>query len=509
MENGEELVLLKDITKVYGTQEVLKSISFDLKKGEVHCLVGENGAGKSTLIKILSGAVTPEAGEIYVHGKRESDLTPRSSIALGISTVYQDAELVDSLTVADNVFLGDERLFKFPPIVNSRKQVLEARKIIDMLQMELPANVMVEELSAAQKQELQIVKALYRNADIIIMDEPTSSLGQEETRALMGIVRSLRKRGMGIIYISHHLEEIFEVGDRVTVLRDGEHMGTFDISEVDMDSIIRKMVGREASSFFSRRPVEIGDTQVRVKDLTQRGVVEGVSFNVRKGEIFGIGGLVGSGRSELVNLIFGAERADGGTIFINGKRVKPRSPDRTIRAGIGLVTEDRKKLGILVGRDIVENIAVVHNEVFKGPFIDRKEESVLTNKMVKELSIVASREDQTMEELSGGNQQKVIIGRWLLDDATLYIFDEPTKGVDIGAKEQIYELLVSLAERGKSIIMVSSDMPELISMSDRIGVMRQGSMVEIVEAKGIEEEELLRLFIGVDNSGGKRKDERQ
>ncbi len=509
MENGEEFVLLKDITKVYGTQEVLKSISFDLKKGEVHCLVGENGAGKSTLIKILSGAVKPEAGEIYVHGNRESELTPRSAMALGISTIYQDAELVDSLTVADNVFLGDESLYKFPPIVNSRKQVLESMRIISRLKMDLPANVLVEELSAAQKQELQIVKALYRKSDVIIMDEPTSSLGLEETRALMDTVRDLRERGMGVIYISHHIEEIFEIGDRVTVLKDGEHMGTYDISDVDTDFIIRKMVGRQASAFFSRKPVEIGETQVEVKDLTQRGVIEGVNFNVRKGEIFGIGGLVGSGRSELVNLIFGAEKPDYGTINVNGKRVKPKSPNKAIRSGIGLVTEDRKKLGILAGRDIIENIAVVHNEVFKGPLIDGAEESRLTNKMVNELSIVASREDQTMEELSGGNQQKVVIGRWLLDDATLYVFDEPTKGVDIGAKEQIYELLVSLAERGKSLIMVSSDMPELISMSDRIGVMREGHMVEIVEAEEIEEEELLRLFIGIDDTGGKQKDEKQ
>jgi ribose transport system ATP-binding protein len=503
MEHNDELVLMKDITKVYGSQEVLKRVSFDLRRGEVHCLVGENGAGKSTLIKILSGAVTPEDGEIFINGQQASDLTPRSAMSLGISTVYQDAELVDSLTVADNVFLGDERLFRFPPIVNSRLQVSEARRIIDTLQMKLPADVFVEELSAAQKQELQIVKALYRNADIIIMDEPTSSLGQEETRALMKIVRSLKERGMGVIYISHHLEEIFEIGDRVTILKDGQHMGTHSISEVDMDLVIRKMVGRKASSFFSRKPVEIGETQVEIDGLTQTNVIEDVSFSVRAGEIFGIGGLVGSGRSELVNLIFGAEKPDRGTVYINGRRVKPKSPRRAIRAGMGLVTEDRKRLGILVGRDIVENMAVVHNEVFKGPLIDGKEEDRLTNKMVNELSIVASREDQTLEELSGGNQQKVIIGRWLLDDATLYIFDEPTKGVDIGAKEQIYDLLVELAERGKSIIMISSDMPELISMSDRIGIMREGHMVEIVEAKGIEEEELLRSFIGIDDSGGK------
>ncbi len=503
MEHNDELVLMKDITKVYGSQEVLKRVSFDLRRGEVHCLVGENGAGKSTLIKILSGAVTPEDGEIFINGQQASDLTPRSAMSLGISTVYQDAELVDSLTVADNVFLGDERLFRFPPIVNSRLQVSEARRIIDTLQMKLPADVFVEELSAAQKQELQIVKALYRNADIIIMDEPTSSLGQEETRALMKIVRSLKERGMGVIYISHHLEEIFEIGDRVTILKDGQHMGTHSISEVDMDLVIRKMVGRKASSFFSRKPVEIGETQVEIDGLTQTNVIEDVSFSVRAGEIFGIGGLVGSGRSELVNLIFGAEKPDRGTVYINGRRVKPKSPRRAIRAGMGLVTEDRKRLGILVGRDIVENMAVVHNEVFKGPLIDGKEEDRLTNKMVNELSIVASSEDQTLEELSGGNQQKVIIGRWLLDDATLYIFDEPTKGVDIGAKEQIYDLLVELAERGKSIIMISSDMPELISMSDRIGIMREGHMVEIVEAKGIEEEELLRSFIGIDDSGGK------
>ena len=504
MEQSATIVSLKEITKIYGQHRALDRVSFDLFPGEVHCLVGENGAGKSTLIKVLSGAVTPEGGEIFLSGKAVRSLNPRQAIEMGISTVYQDAELVDSLSVSDNVFLGDERTGKIPLMVNSKGQLDQVRQIVDTLHMNLPVGVLVEELSASQKQMLQIAKTLYRDAKVLIMDEPTSSLGMEETRVLMDLVRTLRSRGMGIIYISHYLEEIFEIGDRVTILKDGGYMGTYPVSQIPVETVIKKMVGRDASMFFSRQPVEMGQTQFEVRKLARGGMVEETSFSVRRGEVLGIGGLVGSGRSELVNLVFGAEKKDSGEIFLGGKRVHVRSPKDAIRAGIALVTEDRKKLAMLGGRDIVENTSLVHNENFKGPWIDAREEQVLTAKIVKELSVAVQDRLQKIEELSGGNQQKVIIGRWLLDDSLVYIFDEPTKGVDIGAKEQIYNLIVALAQKGKSIIMVSSDMPELLSMSDRIGVMRNGRLTTILDNDGISEEELIRYFIGVPNAGGEQ-----
>ena len=491
------IVEMDKATKIYGNHRALDDVSFDLLPGEVHCLVGENGAGKSTLIKILSGAISPEAGLIKIAGKEVEGLTPRQSIEMGISTIYQDAELVDSLTVSDNVYLGDELAGRLPFVVDSKRQMEKVNEIIETLKMHLPIGVLVEELSASQKQMLQIVKALYRDAKVLIMDEPTSSLGMDETKALMDIVRNLRNRGIGIVYISHYLEEIFEIGDRVTVLKDGRSMGTFSIENITVEEIIRKMVGRDASLFYRRRKVDIGDFALEVNNITSWGVVDNVTFSVRKGEVFGIGGLVGSGRSELVNILFGADRADEGEIVLNGKKLKVKSPQDAVKHGIALITEDRKKLAMLGGRDIVENTALVHSENFKGFLLDRKEEDELTDDIVNKLSVAAQDKSQKIEELSGGNQQKVIIGRWLIDDSDVYIFDEPTKGVDIGAREQIYELIIELAERGKCIIMVSSDMPELLSMSDRIGVMRNGRLVDIVQNKDIEEEDMIKRFIGV------------
>jgi len=501
MENNELLVSLKNITKIYGTHKVLDNISFDLRKGEIHCLVGENGAGKSTLIKILSGAISPESGEVYISGQKVPFMTPRKAIELGISTVYQDAELVESLTVADNIFLGDEQSASIPFVVDKNAQFKKAQEIIDTLHMNLPVDALVEDLSVSQKQMLEIVKALYRDSKIIIMDEPTSSLGLEEKKALVNIIRNLKQRGIGIIYISHYLEEIFMIGDRVTILKDGKLVNTYEVAAVDMETVIRGMVGREASAFYHRKKIPLGPIQVEVQNLSKKGVIHPVSFEVRKGEILGIGGLVGSGRSELVGLIFGIQQPDSGKVIIKGKEVTIQNPRDAIRAGIGLITEDRRKLGLFTGRNLVENISLVHNDVFKGFIIDRNEEKDLSNQMVNELSIATSDINQLVEELSGGNQQKVVIARWLLDDAILCIFDEPTKGVDIGAKQQIYELMLELAEKGKSIIMVSSDMPELLSLSDRIIVMREGRIVEILDNHQIKEENLIKKFMGVEGKG--------
>ena len=299
------LAPIRNATKIYGQHKALDNVTFELAEGEVHCLVGENGAGKSTLTKILSGAISPESGMIVLDGTEYRGLTPRQAIELGVSTVYQEPELIESLTVADNIYLGDERSAAFPLVVDTRTQNERARDLIRSLHFNLKEDAVVEDLSSAQKQMLQIVKARYRESKIIIMDEPTSSLGLEETNSLMDLIRSLKAKGIGIIYISHYLEEIFEIGDRITILKDGESMGTFPRSGIDMDTVIRKMVGRDASLFYAKEEVTPGPVQLEVRRLGRRGVVEDVSFEVRAGEIFGLGGLVGSGRSELVNLIFG------------------------------------------------------------------------------------------------------------------------------------------------------------------------------------------------------------
>ncbi|HEY9592940.1 MAG TPA: sugar ABC transporter ATP-binding protein, partial [Spirochaetia bacterium] len=493
------LLSVRGATKIYGRHRALNRVDFDLRAGEVHCLVGENGAGKSTLTKILSGAIAPDEGTVTVAGATLKSLSPRQSMALGISTVYQEAELIESLTVADNVFLGDERRSAFPLVVDTRQQNSRAKQIIDQLHLDLKADAVVETLSSAQKQMLQIAKALYRDAKILIMDEPTSSLGLEETESLMRLIRDLKAKGIGIIYISHYLEEIFEIGDTITILKDGESMGTTPVRDIDMQTVIRKMVGRDQSLYYTKERVPIGEPRVTVKDVGRKGVVEDVSFDVRRGEIFGIGGLVGSGRSELVNMIFGADRRDHGEIGIDGKSVNVRNPGAAIRAGICLITEDRKKYAMLGDRNVIENITIVHNELARRPVLNLGAERKLARGMIERLSVaVADSATQTIAELSGGNQQKVVVGRWLLStEAVLYIFDEPTKGVDVGARAEIYSFMVDLARAGRSIIMVSSDMPELLSMSDRIGVMRGGRMERVVDNRDLTEEKLIRWFIGV------------
>lgn len=498
MSEKERLVELRNIVKIYGEHMVLKSVDFDLHAGEIHCLVGENGAGKSTLIKILSGAVSPESGEIVILGKKMKTLNPRLAIEMGITTVYQDAEIVDSLTVAENIFLGNELNSKMPFKIDKQRQADETQKILENLGIDLDANELAGNLSTAEKQMVQIAKALHRKARVIIMDEPTSSLGLEETRALLTLLKNLKSQGLGIIYISHYLNEVFEIADRITILKDGEKMGTYPLQEVDLNTVVKKMVGRDTALFFQRKKVPIGDVRFYVRNLTKKGIVEDVSFDVRAGEIFGIGGLVGSGRTELVSLIYGALRPDSGEIVMDGKTVVLKSPIDAMKKGICFVSEDRKKYGMFLGRNVVENLVAVKNKLSRRFLLNLSEELRLSTQTVNKLSIAVSDRDQLIEELSGGNQQKVIIGRWLLNtDAAFYIFDEPTKGVDIGAREQIYQIMLELVENKKSIIMVSSDMPELLSMSDRIGVMRNGRMTHILQNDGLKEEDLMRLFIGV------------
>ena len=496
MSEPDLLLRLEGVTKVYGRQKALDDVTFDLRAGEVHCLVGENGAGKSTLIKILSGAVRPDAGSLHVMGGDFHTLDPRQAMALGIATIYQDVELIDSLTVADNIFLGCERTGALPGVVDARRQFAAARDIMDTLGIDIDERALVEDLPAAKQQMLQIVKALHGEAKVLIMDEPTSSLGLQETKALMQLVKDLRARGVGVIYISHYIEEVFELGDRITVLKDGQVAGTHDVADVDHDTVVRQMVGREASAFFARRRVELGEVQFEVRGLSYGDAVQDVSFSVRCGEIFGIGGMVGSGRSELMHLIFGAARPQAGSVLLGGADVTAGSPKQAMRSGICLVTEDRKASALLAGRSVLENVMVVSNELFGGPVLGIRRERRTVDGMVERLGIAVADREQDVLSLSGGNQQKAVVARWLLSEAKVFLFDEPTKGVDIGAKEQIYELMVELAEAGKSVVMISSDMPELLSMSDRIGVMRAGRLTHVLPAEDVNEEMLIQCFLG-------------
>jgi len=491
----QSLLEIHGVTKYYGGHRALNNVSFHLNAGEVLCLVGENGAGKSTLIKVISGAIMSDAGTVSIQGNSYEALHPRQSMELGLATIYQDVELIDSLTVADNIFLGDEYCSRFGFFIDAVKQNEKAREILDMLHIDIDEKMVAEDLSAAQKQTLQIVKALHRESRVLIMDEPTSSLGYEETRSLMDLIRRLKSQGIGIIYISHYLEEIFEIGDRVLVLKDGEYVGTYNREEVDPDFIMRKMVGRDASVFFSRQRTSIGKPYANIKNMNWNKRVVDVSFDVRRGEIFGIGGLVGSGRTELVSLIYGIAFRDSGEVLLDENPVNIRKPEDAIRNGICLITEDRHKYGMFGERSVIENITIAHHQKAGRQLISLVKDRQLADRMIEKLDIALEDGSQVVTSLSGGNQQKTIVSRWLLDDFMLYIFDEPTKGVDVGAKQQIYRLMEDLVRRGKCVIMVSSDMPELISMSDRIGIMRNGSMVRIIENRDVSEEELIKYFI--------------
>lgn len=490
---SEPILSLRDISKSYAGAHALRDVSLDFFAGEVHALVGENGAGKSTLIKILAGAVQPDAGTVMVGGEAVGRSNPLVAIRAGVATVYQDVDLVDSLSVADNVFLGIE--LKTPwGTIDGARQVRETQALLSRLKVVLDPSAHVADLSPAEQQTLQIVKALHRQARVVILDEPTASLGHEESVALMSIVRQLAGEGIAVIYISHHLHEILELGDRITVLKDGRHVATYLRGECRVEKLVTDMVGREASQYFSKPPVQLGPTRLIVEGLTPVGAAHGASFDVKGGEILGFGGLVGSGRTELMETLFGARRRDSGVVRLDGKTIRVTSPRSAIDQGLCLLTEDRKNQAMFAQRSVLENVAIVKNEL-SNPWLTG--EKVLVEEIVSRLRIRLQSTAQPVTSLSGGNQQKSVLGRWLLTDADVYIFDEPTKGVDVGAKQEIYGFMVELCERGKVVLMVSSDLPELLSLSDRIAIMRDGQLKKILPSAGLDEETLMTEFLGL------------
>lgn len=491
----EKLLSVSEASKRFGETQALDAVSFDLYPAEVHCLVGENGAGKSTLIKLLSGAENPDTGTISIGATRFAHLEPDTAMALGIATIYQDVELISSLTVAENIFLGREIKRLGGLAIDFGAQEKEARALMDGLRISIPEGAIVSTLSPADQQTLQIVKAMGRNARIMIMDEPTSSLGYQEARALMALIRDLRDRGIGIIYISHHLEEVFEVGDRITILKDGKVVKTLARAATNEHEVTTAMVGRESSAFYHRDKREPGPEVIRVEGLSKSEMFQECSFEVRSGEILGIGGMVGSGRSELVRSLYGDLCPDGGRVFLHDEPYAPKSPRDAIRHGVGYVGEDRHIQGLFPRRPVLENVSIIHNE--DRFLLDLREEERQAGDAAARISLVMSGLDQAVGSLSGGNQQKTIIGRWLLSQFDLLILDEPTKGVDVGAKAQIYGIMARLIDEGKAIIMVSSDMPELISMSDRIAVMRNGRVVRVIDAEDADEQRLVNEYLGV------------
>lgn len=490
-----KLIELKNICKSFPGVKALEDVNFDLYPGEIHCIVGGNGAGKSTLIKILSGVYTPDSGQIIVDEKDVyARLTPHLSRKMGIQTIYQETELAQTLTVAENVFLGDSLIVK-SGVVNWREMREKARKLLDMMAVDIPVDEKVANLGIAGKQAVQIAKVLAKNARVMIFDEPTASFGRKEVENLFSIIQKLKSHGVGIIYITHRLEEVFEIADRISVLKDGRCVGRHDGRSVEKDVLITEMVGRTTQMFYERERVPIGEVILSVNHLSGDGVKD-VSFDLRRGEVLGIGGMVGSKRTELMRLLFGAGQITSGRIEYKGKTIKPRSPAQMMKLGMCMITEDRAITGLMLGRDVKENIIISRNEKVPRFLLNLKEEKKTAAEEIKRLFIKAKSPAQPVRNLSGGNQQKVILAKWLLTQGDVFIMDEPTRGIDIGAKEEIYKLIVEIARQGGSVVLVSSDLLEIVSMSDRIVVMRDGVSVGELELDDISEENIMRIVVG-------------
>jgi ribose transport system ATP-binding protein len=493
---AQETVLdVQNITKRYPGVTALDAVSFDLYGGEVHCLVGENGAGKSTLIKVLSGAIKPDSGTIRVFGRSYGELDPLSARRLGIQTIYQESNLIGTLTVGENIFVGDEKTAG-PGLFSMKKTLVKAKELLESLNISIDPAARVSGLSVSEKQLIKLAKGLARNARILILDEPTASLNKTETEDLLDLLRKIKSGGIGIIYISHRLGEVFTAADRISVLRDGKKVSTRSAGEIEESALIQEMVGKKGNVFYTRQAGAPGSEMLRVRGYRVRNGARDVEFSLREGEILGVAGMVGAGRSELVKGIFGAELIERGRLVLRGAEIRVESPSEAIDAGICLVPEDRQNEGLVLCRDVRENTTLAGLKKFKGFFIGLAEEMRLVGDLVRMLNIKTPSTAQRVQNLSGGNQQKTVLAKWLFSEARVLIFDEPTRGIDVGAKQEIYKLMSDLAGEGKALIMISSDMPELIAMSDRIMVLRNGEVAGFLEKERISEQSILALAIG-------------
>ncbi len=475
MSNNNGIVLkMENITKTFPGVRALDDVSIDLHKGEVLGILGENGAGKSTLIKILAGNYIKDSGRIFIGGKEYDIKSPSGAMAAGIRVIYQELNTINNLTVTESIFVG-EQLVKGPlKIIDWKTMTKMAKELLDTLNVDLDTNAVIGDLSVSEKQIVEIAKAISREAKILVMDEPTAALSDDEIKSLFKIIRTLQERGVSIIYISHRLKEIFEIVDRVTVLRDGKKVGTRDIKETDDNQLVTMMVGRDIKDMYPKKEVEPGGTVMEVKDLVADGV-NGISFELRKGEILGMFGLLGSGRTSLVKALFGANKIRGGQILINGKRVNIKDPAAARDEKVGLVPLDRKAEGLALIMGVKENITLANiKDLGKSFLINKNTEREKAGKWVREIGIRTPSVDQEVNSLSGGNQQKVVLAKWLESGSQIIILNEPTRGIDVGSKIEIYKLMEELCEKGSSIIMISSELPEILSIADRIITMNRG-----------------------------------
>jgi len=489
----EHLVEMRDITKVFPGVVALDDVSFACEAGEVHAVVGENGAGKSTLMKILAGVYQPDAGEILIDGHPVRITSPHEAQRLGIGIIYQELNLLPDMTIAENVFLGREPRGTFG-IVDSRKLEQQAHNVLRRLGVDIDPHLRLARLSVAQAQMVEIAKALSLDARLVIMDEPSATLGGRDLEYLFDVIRALKQQGVGVVYISHRIAEIFRIADRVTVFKDGKTVGTQDVSQIDRPTLVRMMIGRMLSEAFPRRGGAPGEEVLRVEHLTCKGRLDDVSLKVRRGEIVGIAGLVGAGRTELAEAIFGARPLDGGEVFIQGVKVKIPSPRHALARKLGFLTEDRNEGGLVLGLSVRENVALPSlDRRQQAGFVDQRIERQVVTSIAQDLSIRTPSLAQDVENLSGGNRQKVVLAKWLVSGPDLLIFDEPTRGIDVGAKEEIWNLMRTLADQGKAVLMISSELLEIIGMSDRIAVFHRGRVVGEMPAGTATEEAVMML----------------
>lgn len=486
---------LRGIEKSFGGVHALKNVSFDLHPHEVHALVGENGAGKSTLIRLITGAHSPDAGQILIDGRPVQHLDPVRSRRLGIAAIYQQPALFPDLTVLENLTIDDQARGL---MVNWSERRKRAQELIERIGTNLPLDWEARRLSLPQQQLLEIARALGANSRILIMDEPTASLAETEVDHLFQVIRDLRESGVGIIYISHRLEELPQIADRVTALRDGEVVGTHPMSEVTRSDLIRLMVGRELSSVFPKRKVPIGESLLELESVTSHSAgVHNINLQVRGGEILGLAGLVGAGRTELARVLFGIEPLDSGTIQIDGKTEQIHTPSDAIAAGIAYVPEDRRRHGVVQEMSVAANSTLaILKEISSAGFLNNSSEQTHAQNSVTRFGIKTASIATPANHLSGGNQQKVVLAKWLQKQPRVLILDEPTQGIDVGAKAEIHRMMCDLAEAGLAIILISSELPEILGMSDRIAVMREGHLVRIVDRAAATQEMLLELALG-------------
>jgi ribose transport system ATP-binding protein len=493
----ELLVRMTGIDKAFPGVQALKDARFELRPGEVHALVGENGAGKSTLMKVLTGVYQKDAGTIEVDGKSVRVPNPRAGRDLGISMIHQELLLANHLTVAQNIYMGREPRGRFDFIVDDKAQIRQTAELVERLGLRLDPTAKCGDLKVAQQQMVEIAKALSLDASVLIMDEPTAALTEAEIAELFRIIRVLREQGRGIVHISHRLEELRQIADRVTVMRDGQHVATVNTVDVNIDDIISMMVGRTIYEEAPHVPADADEQPyvLQVEGLSRGRAVQDVSFGLRRGEILGVAGLVGAGRSELARLIFGADPKDAGRIMVNGQAVEIHNPAEAVEIGIAYLSEDRKRYGLALGLDLETNIALASFQKFLKSLgrVDDAKAKVASEQRVEELDIKTPSIKQLARNLSGGNQQKVVIAKWLTAEMDILIFDEPTRGIDVGAKQEIYHLLNELAAEGKSIIMISSELPEILRMSHRIIVMCEGRLTGELTAGEADQETIMTL----------------